>query len=122
LNCERSFVERLPGIMTYRARYTVGGDPRLYDVSLKTRNQEEAVMKLRQLVNDEEEERKGNIAPRRIRETAKRPAAELFAEYVADLRQRGRDNEYIDKVRSRLPLLFDACEWRTWPMSRHKSF
>ena len=96
---------------TYRARYTVGDDPRVYDVSLKTQNKEEAALKLRTLLIEAEQEKKGIIAPRQIRETASRPVQELFSEYVADLHQRGRDNEYIDKVRSRLPILFEACHW-----------
>jgi hypothetical protein len=95
---------------TFRARYTLSDSPRVYDVSLRTRNKEDAEARLKVLVH--EHEQLGEISPRLIRETARRPVAELFAEYVADLGRKGCAADYIKMVRNRLPLLFGACKWR----------
>jgi integrase len=96
---------------TYRARYTVGESPRLYDVTLKTRDREDAVLKLRNLVHEEQEEQRGNIAPRRVRETASQPVEGLFSRYVDDLEKKGCAHDYIKVIRLRLSRLFAACKW-----------
>ncbi len=97
--------------LTYRARYTIGDDPRMHDVSLKTRDKEEAVLKLRQILRDEEDERKGLIAPRQMRETARKPIEGLFQSYLEDLEKKGCAHDYVKVVRQRLHTLAAACKW-----------
>ena len=97
----------------WRARYTLSDSPRVYDVSLRTRNREDAEARLKTVIHEHEMELRGEISPRMVRRTAQRPVAEVFAEYMDDLAHKGYASDYTRAVRLRLVHLFEACKWNT---------
>ena len=99
------------GSRVYRLRYKLSNGPKIYDVPLRTPNKEIAESKARQLIEDQEKELLGDIAPRKMRETAEQPTTALLAEFIASLKDRNRSADHVRHNRHRLKSLFAACRW-----------
>ncbi len=96
----------------YRGRYTLGRNPREYEVSTRTKNREVARERLKRIVAEHEREDVGLIAPKAVREAQQRPVLDIFAEFIEDLRSQGLKNDYIRHVKNRFPKLVKACGWK----------
>ena len=95
----------------YWGQYRIDpGDP-LTRLSLGTTDKRVAQAKLDKIVKQIELERAGLAAPTEQVEAARASIIDLLQEYVRDLRARGRSEQYISKVRSRITTLVEACGW-----------
>jgi len=97
----------------YRGRYRLDGDERDTNVPLRTTDKRVAEKKLAAIVAEVERERYGLIPPAAIRDGAARPLLDHLADFVADLRARGRSRGYVSKVEQRVQRLCRECGWAT---------
>ena len=104
-------VRKPKGSRNFRGKYRLNNGPRIYYVSLRTSNREVAIAKLKRIVHDRELESVGLIAPKSQRDAAERPLTEHLAEFLADLKARGRCRSHIAHTRQRLPRMFNECGW-----------
>lgn len=105
------YVFKPKGSRFYRGRYRLSEGPKWYDVPLRVEQAEVAEEKLRKIVREAEEELAGIIAPKALREAARRPLAEHCAEFLADpTRKRGR--AHLVHVKCRLARLVEDCRWK----------
>jgi len=95
----------------YRGRFTVFDDPRVYDVPLKTANKEHAEELLRVLVKEKEEDALGRGNLRAQREGMEKPILDVLTEFVTELEQIGRTDEYTRHVEARVKALARECDW-----------
>ena len=95
----------------YRGRFTVFDNPREYDVPLKTANKEHAEERLRQIVKEKEEDALGRGGVRAQRQGMERAVLDVLGEYVAELEQVGRAEEYTRHVEARVTALARECGW-----------
>ena len=92
-------------------QYRLDGDSMITRVSLKTSDKRVAEKRLAQNIRELELEREGIRAPMSIRQAANSTVQEHLEEYEKDLKSRGRTQEYIRHVRSRVLLLANECGW-----------
>lgn len=95
----------------YRGRYRIDGDDRVTDVPLRTPDKTVAQTRLHDLIAERQRERAGLLPPRSLRDAAAKPLKDHLADYVGDLRQRGRDGKYVEIVQLRTGRLFRECGW-----------
>jgi integrase len=98
----------------YRGRFTLGHDPREYEVSLRTKDKEVAWERLKRQVGEREREDVGLLAPKAIRDAQSKPIGELHGEFLDDLRATGKKNDYVRQVKNRFRVLVRECGWKTW--------
>jgi integrase len=107
----------------YRGRYRAGHDPRIREVTFRNVTVKEVADKLlRQLHEDAQREAENLIPAKSTRQAMQKPIMELFAEFMADKRKRGRSEDYVRQVEHRFPTLVQECEWNTLRDVSAKSF
>ena len=99
------FVFKPNNSKTYRARYTVSDSPRVYDVTLRTRNKEDAEARLKVLIHEHEQELRGEAAAQQQPEA---PAAD--PEQLAQALQTAPDLDALYEVASRLDAITDEAQ------------
>jgi integrase len=107
---------------TYRGRFRVGDDPRIYEVSLNTTIKEIAEKRLKERHEEKEREIEGLLPPGQSRAAIRRPVLELFEEYMRDLSKQGRGQSYRGLVRQRFTALVKLCNWQNVRGLTAKSF
>ncbi len=96
----------------YCGKYRLDGDRDIETVPLRTTDKQCAQALLRQIVLEKQQERAGIIAPRPLREAASRGLGEHVAEFLEDVRARGRCPDYIEDLGQQLRILREECGWR----------
>ena len=92
-------VRRPKGSRNFRGKYRLSNGPKIYYVSLKTPFRHVAEENLKRIVREREEELAGLIAAKPLRDAAERPLAEHLAEFLADLKARGRCRSHVAHTR-----------------------
>ena len=95
----------------YRGRYRLDGDYAMSEVALETADKQVAEQKLREIVREKEMERSGLIAPKLERESASRPLLDHLAEFIGDLKIKGRASRYCQGVNNSITRLLEECKW-----------
>lgn len=96
----------------YYLRYRIGDMPCDKWVSLGVTDKAVAQAKAVQFIKDKERELAGIAPPKKIVAASSMPLAGLIAEYIEELRTRGRDTKYVRCTEKRLLLLASECRWR----------
>ncbi len=107
---------------SYRGRYSIGETPRLYDIALRTQSKEVAELRLKEIAEEKEQELAGLIAPRGVREGARTLILSHLDDFLGYLVKQGRAQDYIKKIRSRVPRLCRECRWEYPPDVTADSF
>ena len=95
----------------YRGRYRLDPREKLRDVPLRTTDKQVAEQKLRKIVQDEQREREGLIAPQYQREAAATPVLTHIRDFIADRRAIGRDEKYVRELERKLVRLAEENRW-----------
>ena len=96
----------------YRGRYKLDGQKKPTDISLYTTDKRVAEQKLEKIVQEAQQEQAGIIAPKEMRDAAGTPVAEHLANFVADLKTKGRAKKHYSLTQSRGERLIDECSWQ----------
>jgi integrase len=94
----------------YSGRYQLP-DGRVKTVPLKVTDKQVAEKKLEQIVKEQEWEMAGIIAPKAIRESAKKTTEVHLGDFLTRLATLGRDQKYCQNLRARLARLIKECGW-----------
>ena len=104
-------VRKQKGSRNFQGKYRLSNGPKIYYVALKTPFRHVAEEKLKKIVREQEEELAGLISAKPLRDAAERPLTEHLAEFLADLKARGRCKSHVAHTRQRLPRLLKECSW-----------
>jgi hypothetical protein len=96
----------------YSGRYQLEGEPRMTEVPLKTSDKQVAEKKLEEIVLEREREAAGIIAPKPIRDSAKRELLSHLENFLERLEVLGRDDKYLNNLRWRVTKLIVECAWQ----------
>ncbi len=96
---------------TYTGKYTVGDDAMVRTVALRVTDKGVALERLREIVRKEERRRHGLDPSEQDAKRAALTMREHLAAFVADLKARGRGNQYRLHVTGRVGRLIDECGW-----------
>jgi len=96
----------------YTGIYRLPGDSKDTRVALGVTDKRVAEKKLDEIVQEAQRERAGIAVPRALAEAARRPMVEHLADFVADLKARGRVKKYYGLVEHRVGSLIQSCGWR----------
>ena len=96
----------------YRGRYRLDGDQHITDVPLRVTDKQSAEATLRGMVQEQERERAGIIAPAALRKAASRRLEEHVGDFIEDVRARGRCPDYVEDLGQQLRILLAGCGWR----------
>ncbi len=99
-------------VPSYRGRYKLPWMAKLADVPLHCTDKRVAWEKLRKIVQEQEQEREGLIAPKALRDASKKLLTEHVDDFAADVQARQRSPRYVELVGTRLRALFTACGWQ----------
>jgi integrase len=113
--------KRIVGRM-YRGKYRLDPRDKLKDVALHTNDKQIAEQRLRKIIQEEQRERDGIIAPKHQREAAQRCLAKHVEEYISDRRSVGRDEKYVRELQRKLSRLIDECSWQSVRQVSAESF
>ena len=97
----------------YSAKIRVGGERRILQVPLHVSDKQVAQEKLRQLVQEREKELHGLIPAKTMRDAAQVSLTQHLNDFIADLKAKGRNRQYIAEFENRLELLIEQCGWRS---------
>jgi integrase len=86
-------------------------DVRIEDISLGTSDKQVAEKRRTDLRREKEHERGGLLHPKPIRESALRHMAQHLAEFLSDMRRRGKSEKYLSNLEFRVSALVVACGW-----------
>lgn len=98
---------------SYRGRYRVGDNPRIYEVTLHTNVKEVAEKLLNEIHKDAQREAAGLIPASFTRKAQRRPIDELLAEFLKAVGGRGRSADYVKMLRIRIGIVSRGCGWKT---------
>jgi hypothetical protein len=96
----------------YRGRYRLQGERRITDISMNTSDKQSAKRKLDRIVQEQQQEAAGILAPKALRDAVSCPLREHVAEFCADLRARRCDEMYVYNVEKTLNRRFVECGWQ----------
>lgn len=97
---------------SYYLRYRIGDMPCDKWVSLGVTDKEVARVEADKFIKNLEHENAGIALPKKQVAAASRSLTELLAEYVDELKTRGRDAKYVKGTETRLGLVFTGCRWK----------
>ena len=106
----------------YRGRYRLDNDVSVTDIPLMTSDKQIAVERLRKVIKEKQQESAGIIAPKALRDAAKKPLTDHLADFIADLNAKGRDDMYIYIIEKLTIRVFRECEWKMLPEVTVDSF
>ncbi len=95
----------------YRGRFRLSPDEKFREVPLHTTDKQIARKRLRELVQEEEDERAGFIRPKKQREAMQRPLLEHIETFIAEHYTIGRDEKYVRELKKRLVMLAAEVPW-----------
>jgi integrase len=95
----------------YYLRYRFDDMPSDKWISLRVTQKDVAMEKAREFQRNYELEAAGMALPKKALETAGRPLPALIEDYVAELRTRGRNGNYVRLVTKRLKNVASDCGW-----------
>ena len=95
----------------YRGRFCLSTDEKFREVPLHTTDKQIARKRLRELVQEEEDERAGFIRPKKQREAMQRPLLEHIETFIAEHYTIGRDEKYVRELKKRLVMLAAEVPW-----------
>jgi integrase len=106
----------------YRGRFRLSPDEKFREVPLHTTDKQIARKRLRDIVQEEQDERAGFIRPKKQREAIQRPLLEHVESFIASRHDLGRDEEYVRELRRKLQVLATDCRWKVIPDITPESF
>ncbi len=86
-------------------------DGRIEDISLGTSDKQVAGKKRADLLREREHERAGFIPAKAARDAAQRNLAEHLADFLGDMRRRGKADKYLANIKFRVTALITGCGW-----------
>jgi integrase len=95
----------------YRGRYRLDPRDKIRDVALRTTEKQVAEQKLRKIVQDEQREREGLIAPHYQREAATTALLIHIKNFIADRRSVRCDEKYVRELERKLIRLCSENRW-----------
>jgi integrase len=96
----------------YRGRFCLSPDEKFREVPLHTTDKQIARKRLRELVQEEEDERAGFIRPKKQREAMQRPLLEHIETFIAERYSIGRDEKYVRELKKKLLVLAGEVPWK----------
>ena len=96
----------------YRGRFCLSPDEKSREVPLHTTDKQIARKRLRELVQEEEDERAGFIRPKKQREAMQRPLLEHIETFIAERYSIGRDEKYVRELQKKLLVLAAEARWK----------
>jgi integrase len=96
----------------YRGRFRLNPNEKFREVPLHTTDKRIALKRLREIVQQEEDERAGFIRPRREREAIRRPLLEHIEAFIAERYAIGRDEKYVRELKKKLLVLATEISWK----------
>ena len=96
----------------YSAKMRLDGERKILNVPLHVTDRRVAEEKLRKLVQEREKEMQGLLPPKAMQDAADESFLEHLKDFVADLRAKGRDKQYIAEFENRVTLLIERCGWQ----------
>jgi integrase len=97
----------------YRGRYRLNPRDKIKDVPLRTTDKQIAQKTLREIAQEEREERAGFIKPKKEREAAGQSLVDHVEEFISDRRLVGRDEKYVGELHRKLVRLIEECSWES---------
>ena len=96
----------------FRGRFRLSPKEKVRDVPLHTTDKQIARKRLRDIVQEEEDERAGFIRPEKQREAIQRSLLEHIETFIAERYAIGRDEKYVRELKKKLLLLAAEVPWR----------
>jgi hypothetical protein len=96
----------------YSARIRIDGERQILNVPLHVSDKQVAQEKLRKLVQEKEKELHGLTPAKAMRDAAQEFLTKHIKDFVADLRAKGRNRQYVNEFENRLLLLMGQCRWK----------
>src|SRR5438093_6744124 len=96
----------------YRGRFCLSLDEKSREVPLHTTDKQVARKKLREIVQEEQDERAGFIRPKKQREAMQRPLLEHIETFIAERYAIGRDEKYVRELKKKLLVLVGEVPWK----------
>ena len=87
-------------------------DERIEDVSLGTSDKQVAEKRRADKLRELEHERAGLIPAKAARDAAQRPSSDHLAEFLGDMRRRGKSDKYLANLQHRCGTLIAECGWK----------
>jgi integrase len=106
-----AYVFKRRGARTYSGRYRLDGEKRITQVELGCSNRQVADKKLGKIVEDQEREAAGIVAPKVQRDAARIPLTEHLEEMIASKAQ-ANDGHYLSNMKNRVVRLISECGWK----------
>src|SRR6202051_3637098 len=82
----------------YRGRFRLTPDEKFREVPLHTTDKQIARKRLREIVQEEQDELAGFIRPKKAREAIQRPLLEHIKSFIAERYDVGRDEKYVREL------------------------
>src|SRR6266480_7095154 len=96
----------------YRGRFRLSPDEKFREVPLHTTDKQIARKRLREIVQEEADERAGFIRPKRQREAMQRRLLEHIEKFTAERYAIGRDEKYVRELKKKLLLMAAEVRWK----------
>jgi len=96
----------------YRGRFRLSSNEKFWEVPLYTKDKRIAQKRLREIVQEKEDERAGFIRPKREREAIQRPVLEHIEAFTAERFAIGRDEKYVRELKKKLLVLVAEVPWK----------
>ena len=96
----------------YRGRYKFDGDAKPTEISLGVTDETLARQKLAAIVQEQEQEREGIIAPKIQREAAKQTLSAILEDFIKSRESLGRDHKYLMGVKQQMQCLIKEAGWK----------
>jgi integrase len=120
------------GLRIWRMKVRLDGETKLIDRSTHTSDKQVAQQKLAAFVQEKERERAGLIAPKAMRDGARKLLLDHLAGYTQELTKLGRDDGYIYNLDHLISRMTKECGWqvpadvtaesfRTWREKQQKA-
>ena len=97
----------------YSLKLRLNGESRIAYIALGVSDRQVAEEKTRKIVQERERELAGLIPPKGQREAAQASLAMHVADFIGDLKAKGRDGRYVSQEENKLTSLCNACGWQS---------
>src|SRR5947207_10223120 len=96
----------------YRGRFRLTPLEIFKEVPLHTTDRRIAQKRLREIVQELQDERAGFIRPKKQREAVQRAVSEHIEAFIAERYAVGRDEKYVRELKKKLAALASECRWK----------